>query len=573
VFDIREQGQLGVGMSKEVGVDEKPVGQLGGHVSKNEQAVGQIGETPSITIGWRIADEENAVEFFFPSAQSMSRIVGVGLEFAKVVVSLSNLEVKIVGIGQKSWEAVLPKFTTVDRKLEVVSIAPANMRGPGSHKNPTFNAFLTGEKSAQKYGVGLCSGNTVHVQSTDVPHEFDYCMVLHELVDYLMLTIWHDLAKIGNQCVGGDGAGSSSSGGNKSNQANRGDAQIRQNTSYFTSWWSKGKSKSNTDDDEDDDDISPSKRQPQEEEHESAQKKKCEITVLPGPGGRFWNTEDKELHEAPAGLNDASIDPELVFEFDMNGKFGKQIFVKTKTTFDLGNSAPRSPFKDSFGWYHNPLMTSLRNQHETARLRSSDLVMGTTKDGKLVQRQTQTCSNNDALGMGGDAQIGSQGTHIGVSFMKNRTTGKTFAQEEAYVNSTSSNMWRGFTYQDLSAKKRSSAEFVFTYLPSPLPLAVLQGKYLGSGMCGKIEPTFVGEWRIKQDDTDTNSKYVFHAERILNKLSKKDAETIHSEVNQKYHVPMFVNHAMDHLHNVKDNELLEQGETFLHVISVGLIGI
>ncbi|KAH8968009.1 hypothetical protein BDL97_03G107300 [Sphagnum fallax] len=87
-----EQGQLGVGMSTEVGVDEKPVGQLGGHVSKNEQAVGQIGETPSITIGWRIADEENAVEFFFPSAQSMSRIGGVGLEFAKAVVSLSNLK-------------------------------------------------------------------------------------------------------------------------------------------------------------------------------------------------------------------------------------------------------------------------------------------------------------------------------------------------------------------------------------------------------------------------------------------------------------------------------------------------
>jgi hypothetical protein len=365
VFDIREQGQLGIGMSKEVGVDEKPVGQPGGHVSKNELPVGQIGEPPSITIGWRIASEENAVELFFPSAHSMSRIVGVGLQFAKVVVSLSNLEVKIVGIDQKSWEAVLPKFTTVDKKLEVVSIATANMRGPGSNKNPTFNETLTGKNSAQKYGVGLCSGNTVHVQSTDVPHEFDYCMVLHELVDYLML-MNVDLAKIGNQCAGDDGAGSSSIGGNKSNQANRGDAQIRQNTSYFTSWWSKGKSKSNTDDDEDDDDISPSKRQPQEEEHESAQKKKCEITVLPGPGGSFWNTEGRELHQAPARLNDASIDPELVFEFDMNGKFGKQIFVTTTTTFDLGNSAPRRPFEDSFGWYHNPLRTSLKNQYKVS---------------------------------------------------------------------------------------------------------------------------------------------------------------------------------------------------------------
>jgi len=560
VFDIREKGQLG------------------GHVSKNEQAVGQIGETPSITIGWRIASEENAVELFFPSAQSMSRIVGVGLEFAKVVMSLSNLEVKIVGIGQKSWEAVLPKLTAVDKKLEVVSIATANMRGPGSHKNPTFNEILTGKESAQKYGVGLCSGNTVHVQSTVVPHEFDYCMILHKVVDYLML-MNVDLAKIGNQCAGGDGAGSSSSGGNKSNQANRGDAQIRRNTSYLTSWWSKGKSKSNTDDDEDDDDISPSKRQPQEEEHKSVQKKKCEITVVPGPGGAFWNTKKKEFHEAPAGLDDASIDPELVFEFDMNGKFGKQIFVKTTTTFDLGNSAPRRPFKDSFGWYHDSLMTSLKNQHKVARLRFSDLVMGITKDGKLVLRQTQTDADNDALGIGGQAQLGFQGTHIGGSFTKNRTTGKTFAREEAYESFTSLDVWRGFIYQDLSAKKRSSAEYEFTcILPSPLPLAVLEDsneqlKYLGSGMCGKIEPTFVGVWGIKPEDTNTASKYVFYAKRTLSKLSKINGETIRSEVTQKYNVPMFVNHAMEHLHNVRDNERLEQLGFVAEVMRVGLVGI
>ncbi len=74
-------------------------------MSKNEHPVGQIGETPIMTIRWRIAYEENAEELFFPNAQSMSRIVGVGLEFAKAVMKISNLEVKIVGIGQKSFIA------------------------------------------------------------------------------------------------------------------------------------------------------------------------------------------------------------------------------------------------------------------------------------------------------------------------------------------------------------------------------------------------------------------------------------------------------------------------------------
>jgi hypothetical protein len=181
--------------------------------------------------------------------------------------------------------------------------------------------------------------------------------------------------------------------------------------------------------------------------------------------------------------------------------------------------------------------------------------------------------------MGVDAQIGFQNTHIGASFTKNRTTGKTFAREEASENCTSLDVWRGFIYQDLSAKKRSSAEYEFTCnLPSPLPLAVLEDsnerlKYLGSGMCGKIEPTFVGVWGIRPEDTNTASKYVFDAQRTLNELSKINGETIRSEMTQKYHVPMFVNHAMDHLHNVKDNEHLEELGFVAEVMRVGLVGI
>jgi hypothetical protein len=66
---------------------------------------------------------------------------------------------------------------------------------------------------------------------------------------------------------------------------------------------------------------------------------------------------------------------------------------------------------------------------------------------------------------------------------------------------------------------------------------------------------------------------VFDAQRTLNELSNINGETICSEVTQKYHVPMFVNHAMEHLHNVRDNELLGQREILPGVMRVGLIGI
>jgi hypothetical protein len=92
-------------------------------------------------------------------------------------------------------------------------------------------------------------------------------------------------------------------------------------------------------------------------------------------------------------------------------------------------------------------------------------------------------------------------------------------------------------------------------------------------MCGKIAPAFVGVWGIKPEDTNTASKYVFDAQRTLNELSKINGEIRRSEVTQKYHVPMFVNHAMDHLHNVRDNELLRQREILPGVMRVGLVGI
>ncbi len=69
------------------------------------------------------------------------------------------------------------------------------------------------------------------------------------------------------------------------------------------------------------------------------------------------------------------------------------------------------------------------------------------------------------------------------------------------------------------------------------------------------------------------SKYVFDPQRTLNELSKINGETIHFEITQKYQVPMCVNHAMDDLHNVKDNELLGQPWVVPEMMRVGLVGI
>jgi len=39
-------------------------------------------------------------EFFFPSPKCMTKVVGVGLEWAKVVVCMKSLDVKVISIGE-----------------------------------------------------------------------------------------------------------------------------------------------------------------------------------------------------------------------------------------------------------------------------------------------------------------------------------------------------------------------------------------------------------------------------------------------------------------------------------------
>ncbi len=42
-------------------------------------------------------------EFFFPSPKCMTKVVGVGLEWAKVVVCMKSFDVKVISIGENAW--------------------------------------------------------------------------------------------------------------------------------------------------------------------------------------------------------------------------------------------------------------------------------------------------------------------------------------------------------------------------------------------------------------------------------------------------------------------------------------
>jgi hypothetical protein len=104
-----------------------------------------------ITFGWRVASEANALELLFQSKTGMSSILGVGVEFAKVLVVLASLEVKIIGIGHASWNALWQDSSNnKDDDFDIVSIGGVRRTG-AKPENPSNVEYLTVKQS----GVGL----------------------------------------------------------------------------------------------------------------------------------------------------------------------------------------------------------------------------------------------------------------------------------------------------------------------------------------------------------------------------------------------------------------------------------
>jgi hypothetical protein len=89
----------------------------------------------------------DAYEFFFQSAKCMSKVVGVGLEWAKVVVCMEFGSVKVLSINESAWQDA---WHQVEEDVAVLSIDLANIRKEG---RDIYS--LTAEEASKKFGVGV----------------------------------------------------------------------------------------------------------------------------------------------------------------------------------------------------------------------------------------------------------------------------------------------------------------------------------------------------------------------------------------------------------------------------------
>ncbi|CAM6078742.1 unnamed protein product [Sphagnum tenellum] len=530
-----------------------------------------------ITFGWRLASKANALELLFQSTKGMSSILGVGLEFAKVLVVPASLEVKIIGISHASWDELWQDSSNnKDDVIDIVSIAGVRRAG-AKLENPNNIEYLTAKQRATKYGVGLENqSKRAHVNSTDVEPQSDCSCILDKVVEYLVLKKVID-AVMDKQCDG-DGGEGSSSGANSTKQGIGGMSSSQSIISLLRSYLSlRGRQKptGGSDDEDDDDETLPSRKRPHQVNHKRPTGNFRRVTVIPGPGGSFDHAG------IPQELGTASIDPTLVFEFnyklDMNETIcDKQIQITTTTSFDLGEAAPKVLMSDSFGWYQNPLTVSLRNYGDAKLHTPNCQLKEALKETKISAKTTYTHSKNSTLQCAAQFQGGYK-TFIQVTGSANKTTsnGETIAKEAASEN-LGSDVFKGFQIRDLRVVQNSLLKYEFYTLPPKI--GVLEDdeerhKCLGMGMCEAIAPTFIGTWLITPEDVNEVSSYMFDAERNLNRLVKVDQISEQREAFvQCYRVPMYVNHAMSHLCTLKDHPTLKEREILLNVLEVGIVG-
>jgi hypothetical protein len=90
-----------------------------------------------------------AYEFFFQSAKCMSKVIGMGLEWAKVVVDMEFGSVEVWSVNETTWQDA---WHQVEEDVVVLNIDLANIRKEGR------NIYsLTVEEASKKFGVSVHS--------------------------------------------------------------------------------------------------------------------------------------------------------------------------------------------------------------------------------------------------------------------------------------------------------------------------------------------------------------------------------------------------------------------------------
>jgi len=282
----------------------------------------------------------DAYEFFFQSAECMSKVVGVGLEWAKVVVCMEFGSVKVLSINESAWE---DSWHQVEEDVVVLSIDLANIR---KERCNIYN--LTAEEASKKFGVG------VHPQGPDYNHGGINAFFVEEKrkdVAFYPL-IWELAHYMAWNCK--QHAGSES--------RNNGARSLWGFWRPTTSSQSPGSSSNNqAGDDAVDNSGAPANLCDVVSNVAIDPKKDKTLIVIVHLGKEsIFNPQNMTESQLDDRIKTASISPVLEFKFELlQGDTIRKITIETRTQCNLGKSAPELRDGGYLGYYQDDITISL----------------------------------------------------------------------------------------------------------------------------------------------------------------------------------------------------------------------
>ncbi|CAN5957278.1 unnamed protein product [Sphagnum jensenii] len=462
----------------------------------------------------------------------MTQVVGVGLEWAKVVVT-KELDVEVREIGEHAWKGLWE-----DQGCEELELLEIILPEPETKVGGSLNTGL--EDELERFGIGLTKSDVIGVYAENHLEQLNegFFPLVYDLVEYMGLE-----GENSNRCrqVSGGEGGSS-----------KGAAKVRCSTEK------SGGSKDVHQD--------PSQDPPEDGSQDSFQgppqgpseplstlpldveeKKVLVVSIIPlrgylshGPGGQ-------EIHDGHE-LYKATIVPVLKFMFEVDGGHWK-ITTTLIVTCELGERGGPTVNPGNLGNYQDNITISLYCEMDRAAILFSPRV----ENVEIVKRTTTTnASSSYKWGCKAEILVPFLSIQAGGGDGQTTERGSSFADEipvpllsSFYVTSKcggSSLVYNFFYLEEVQARIADDKK-------GPREL-------ITSGIGGTFAPTIVGEW----DGLDQSKRcnYIFKTERdIISIEGLRQSRGSGQEpecIKQRYELPLWVNHSMTHIshrHEIK----------------------
>ncbi|CAK9875597.1 unnamed protein product [Sphagnum jensenii] len=325
----------------------------------------------------------------------MTKVVGVGLEWAKVVVCMKSFDVKVISIGENAWRNPWEQVeqTGCSKDFILLNCNLANM-----NKNKFHISKLTAKESSKKFGIGVhVQGTLKHGEVNTYVEDKGKYVAFNPLIWDLMQYMIDSYCK---QCVGST---SNASGRNASQNQERskGKEKVNMNSQFLP------ESSNKRDENEEDDKDGPPLSNIGSNVKINAKKKKILIvTVCPGCGGDFYQGNTRHVVEPNNIINTATIDPTLVFRFEIGDT--RKLTITSKTQCNLGKSAPEDYDGKYLGYYQDKIKISLSCEEANgARLSSPGPIVERLEKRKsgIINMSTHTKSDAKETNAQGNVQL------------------------------------------------------------------------------------------------------------------------------------------------------------------------